>query len=137
LSISPSRIYSSLNISSPQSLFPPHRIFFPSISTFADPQPDPDDESVLRHQSYIDMAPETFKAAYPNLARAQFSEDFAGFAGVSLPVLLDRVIIADRGAAQHAGLTMPSSPAQTQPSNNSTNIGAETRDQEAVLSQSS
>jgi len=48
------------------------------------------------------MAPETFKAAYPNLAGAQFSKDFADFAGISLPVLLDHVIIADHGAAQHA-----------------------------------
>jgi len=83
------------------------------------------------------MAPETFKAAYPNLAGAQFSEDFADFASISLPILLDRIIVADHGAVQHARLAMPSSPAQMQLSNNSTNIGAEMRDQEAVSTQSS
>ena len=102
--LSLTRLYSTLNISSPQSLSPPHRVFFPSIPTFADPRPDPDDESVVRHRSYIGVPPETFKAAYPSLAGAQFSEDFADFAGISLPVLLDRVVVADRGAARHAGL---------------------------------
>jgi len=50
------------------------------------------------------VPPETLKAAYPSLAGAQFSEDFADFAGISLPVLLDRVVVADRGAARHGGL---------------------------------
>jgi len=68
------------------------------------------------------VAPETFNAAYPSLARAQFSEDFADFAGISLPVLLDRVVVADCGAARHAGLAEPSSPAQTQPPNCNTVI---------------
>jgi hypothetical protein len=112
--LSLARLYSSLNISSPQSLSPPHRIFFPSIHTFADPRPFPDDETILRHRSYIGVAPETFKAAYPSLAGAQFAEDFADFAGISLPVLLDRVVIADRGAARHAGLP-PDEPAWARP----------------------
>lgn len=102
--LSLARLYSSLNVSSPQSLSPPHRIFFPSIPTFTEPRPNPDDESILRHRSYIGVPPETFKAAYPSLAGAQFSEDFADFAGISLPVVLDRVVVADRGAARHAGL---------------------------------
>jgi hypothetical protein len=99
------RLYSTLNISSPQSLSPPHRIFFPAISTFADPAPDPDDEKIPRMRSNIGVAPETLKAAYPSLSGAQFEEDFEDFVGIGMPVLLDRVVVSDRGAAGHNGLS--------------------------------
>jgi hypothetical protein len=100
------RLYTMLNVSSPHSLSPPHRVFFPSVPTFSDPRPDSDseDESIPRQRANIGVTPETFKAAYPSLARAQFAEDFADFASIGLPVLLDRVLIADRGAARHGGL---------------------------------
>jgi len=104
------RLYSTLNISSPHSLSPPHRLLFPSVPTFADPRPDPDDESILRHRSNIGVAPETLKAAYPSLAGAQFAEDFADFAGIALPVVLDRVVVADRGAARHGGVSRGTPP---------------------------
>jgi len=99
------RLYSTLNISSPQSLSPPHRIFFPAISTFADPAPEPDDENIPRVRSNIGVAPETLKAAYPSLVGAQFEEDFGDFIGINMPVLLDRVVVSDRGAARHSGLS--------------------------------
>lgn len=99
------RLYNTLNISSPQSLSPPHRIFFPAIPTFVDRRPDPDDESIQRTRSNIGVAPETLKAAYPSLVGAQFKEDFEDFIGIGMPVLLDRVVVSDRGAAQHSGLS--------------------------------
>jgi hypothetical protein len=99
------RLYSTLNISSPQSLSPPHRICFPAIPAFANPTPEPDDESILRIRSNIGVAPETLKAAYPSLAGAQFKEDFEDFMGIGMPVVLDRVVVSDRGAAQHGGLS--------------------------------
>lgn len=100
------RLYSTLNMTSPQSLSPPHRIYFPAIPTFSDPRPRPefDDESIPRQRSNIGVAPETVKAAYPSLAGVQFAEDFADFIGINMPVLLDRVVVSDRGAARHAGL---------------------------------
>ena len=98
------RLYSTLNISSPQSLSPPHRICFPAVSTFTDPTPEPDDESIPRTRSNIGVTPETLKAAYPSLVGAQFEEDFEDFIGIGMPVLLDRVVVSDRGAAQHSGL---------------------------------
>ena len=99
------RLYSTLNISSPQSLSPPHRICFPAIPIFADPTPEPDDESVPRIRSSIGIAPETLKAAYPSLVGAQFKDDFEDFIGIGMPVLLDRVVVSDRGAARHSGLS--------------------------------
>jgi hypothetical protein len=98
------RLYTTLNVSSPHSLSPPHRVFFPAVPIFADPRPDSDDESIPRQRANIGVAPETLKAAYPSLAGAQFAEDFADFAGISLPFLFDRVVIADRGAARNGGL---------------------------------
>jgi hypothetical protein len=91
-------------MSSPQSLSLPHRICFPAISTFADPQPEPDDESIPRIRANIGVASETLKAAYPSLSGVQFAEDFADFIGIGMPVLLDRVVVSDRGAARRTGL---------------------------------
>ncbi len=100
------RLYSTLNISSPQSLSPPHRIIFPSIPTFTDPSPLPevDDQLHPRTRPNIGISPETLKAAYPSLAGAQFAEDFQDFIGIGMPVLLDRVVVSDRGAARQSGL---------------------------------
>lgn len=106
------RLYSTLNMSSPQSLSLPHRIFFPAIPTFADPRPETDD--IPRRRANVGVSPETLKAAYPSLVGAQFEEDFNDFVGIGMPVLLDRVVISDRGAAQHAGLP-PDAPAWSPP----------------------
>lgn len=100
--LSLTRLYSTLNISSPQSLSPPHRIMFPAVPIFADPAPD--DESIPRIRSNIGVAPQTLKAAYPSLVGAQFKDDFEDFIGIGMPVLLDRVVVSDRGAAQQSGL---------------------------------
>ena len=100
------RLYSTLNISSPQSLSPPHRIFFPAVPTFSDPAPDPDDDDESpRIRSDIGVAPETLKAAYPSLVGAQFEEDFEDFLGIDMPFLLDRVVVSDRGAALYSELS--------------------------------
>jgi len=99
------RLYSTLNMSSPQSLSPPHRIIFPAIPIFADPAPDPDDESIPRIRSNIGVSPETLKAAYPSLVGAQFEKDFEDYIGIGMPILLDRVVVSDRGAARHGGLS--------------------------------
>ncbi|KAH9173248.1 hypothetical protein EDB89DRAFT_2068999 [Lactarius sanguifluus] len=53
--------------SSAQPLSPPHRLFFPAVSTFTD-HPGPVDENIPRRLSNIGVAPETLKAAYPSLA---------------------------------------------------------------------
>ena len=98
------RLYSTLNISSPQSLSPPHRIIFPALPIFADPAREPDDETP-RIRSNIGVAPETLKAAYPSLVGALFEHDFEDFTDIDIPVLLDRVVISDRGAARNSGLS--------------------------------
>ncbi|KAI0287548.1 hypothetical protein BC826DRAFT_1108391 [Russula brevipes] len=95
------RLYSTLNISSPQSLSPPHRLLFPAVPTFAGPQPD--NERIRRQRSNIGVSPQTLKAAYPSLAGAEFAEDFEDFADIGIPVLFDRVVVADRGAARRGG----------------------------------
>jgi hypothetical protein len=101
--LSLARLYSTLNISSPQSLSPPHRLLFPVVPTFAGPRPQPDNERIRRQRSNIGVSPQTLKAAYPSLAGAEFAEDFVDFADIGIPVLFDRVIVADRGAARRGG----------------------------------
>lgn len=102
--ISLQRLYSTLNSSSSQSLSPPHRLFFPVVPTFSDRLPETNDELIPRRRSNIGVAPETLKAAYPSLAGPLFAGDFGDFVGIGAPLLLDRVIITDRGAARRAGL---------------------------------
>ena len=107
--ISLQRLYSTLNTSSPQSLSPPHRLFFPTIFTFAERLPPirlrfPSHDLIPRHPSNIGVSPETLKAAYPSLAGVLYSCDADDFIDIGAPLLLDRVVVADRGAAQRAGL---------------------------------
>ncbi|KAI0298688.1 hypothetical protein B0F90DRAFT_1668976 [Multifurca ochricompacta] len=102
--ISLQRLYSTLNVSSPQSLSPPHRLFFPAIPTFADRRPEPNDELAPRRRSSIGVEPQTLKSAYPSLVGAMFAEDFDDFVGIGAPLLLDRLVVADRGAARRSGL---------------------------------
>lgn len=78
---------------------------FPALPIFSGPTPASDDESIPRIRSNIGVAPETLKAAYPTLVGAQFEHDFEDFIGIGMPVLLDRVVVSDRGAAQQSGLS--------------------------------
>lgn len=106
------RLYSTLNNSSPQSLSPPHRLFFPALTTFTDRAPNFDDETTPRQRANIGVAPETLKAAYPSLAGPLYAGDFSDFVGLGVPLLLDRVVIVDRGAARRNGIA-PNEPAWT------------------------
>ncbi|KAH9074183.1 hypothetical protein EDB83DRAFT_2549666 [Lactarius deliciosus] len=101
--ISLQRLYSTLNTSPAQPLSPPHRLFFPAVSTFTD-HPEPVDENIPRRRSNIGVAQETLKAAYPSLAGPLHAGDFDDFVGIGAPLLLDRLVVADRGAARRAGL---------------------------------
>ncbi|KAA1472566.1 hypothetical protein DENSPDRAFT_838882 [Dentipellis sp. KUC8613] len=96
------RLYSTLNDSSTP-LSPPHRLVFPSVPTFSDKKPDPDDGAIPRRRSSVGIHPYTFKAAYPSLAGALFSEDYDDFVGMNTPVMFDRLVIADRGASARRG----------------------------------
>ena len=111
--ISLQRLYSTLNTSSPQSLSPPHRLFFPAVTTFADRLSEPVDELIPRRRSNIGVAPETLKAAYPSLAGPLYADDFEDFIGIGAPLLLDRVVVADRGAARRAAGLAHNVPAWT------------------------
>ncbi|KAH9036356.1 hypothetical protein EDB85DRAFT_2273770, partial [Lactarius pseudohatsudake] len=81
--ISLQRLYTS----SAQPLSPPHRLFFPAVSTFTD-HPGPVDENIPRRRSNIGVAPETLKAAYPSLAGLLYAGDFYDFVGIGAPLLL-------------------------------------------------
>jgi hypothetical protein len=104
--ISLQRLYSTLNSSSPQLLSPPHRLCFPAFHTFSDILEDKLDEITPRHRSNIGVAPETLKAAYPSLAGPLYAGDFEDFFGLHAPLLFDRLVIADRGAARRTGLPL-------------------------------
>ncbi|KAH9158685.1 hypothetical protein EDB89DRAFT_1808389, partial [Lactarius sanguifluus] len=84
-------------------LSPPHRLFFPAVSTFTD-HPGPVDENIPQRRSNISVTPEMLKAAYLSLAGPLYAGDFDDFVGIGAPLLLDRLVIADRGAARRAGL---------------------------------
>jgi hypothetical protein len=77
---------------------------FPALPIFADPAREPDDETP-RIRSNLGVAQETLKAAYPSLVGALFQHDFEDFSDIDMPVLLDRVVLSDRGAARHSGLS--------------------------------
>ncbi|KAI0052163.1 hypothetical protein FA95DRAFT_1553853 [Auriscalpium vulgare] len=92
------RLYTTINASSPFALSRPHRLLLPSIPTFADKKPEPDDESHPRQRSSAGVHPLLLKAAYPSLAGPLFAEDVDDFTGMGAPLLLDRLVVADRRA---------------------------------------
>lgn len=102
--ISLQRLYSTLNTSSSQPLSPPHRLFFPAFPTFTDVLEDKLDDVTPRHRAHIGVAQETLKAAYPSLAGPLYGWDFEDFLNLRAPLLFDRLVIADRGAARRTGL---------------------------------
>ncbi|KAI0032876.1 hypothetical protein K488DRAFT_48953 [Vararia minispora EC-137] len=89
--LSLTRLHSVLNTTTP-----PSRLILPSVHTFVDPLPDP----TIRTPIGIPHA--TLIAAYPTLTGPLYYEDFDDFTGLSGPVLLDRVVLVDRGAAARA-----------------------------------
>jgi hypothetical protein len=78
---------------------------FPALPVFSNPVPEPIDENIPRTRTNIGVSPETLKAAYPSLVGVQFEHDFEDFIGINMPVLLDRVVVSDRGAARQSGLS--------------------------------
>ncbi|KAI0064387.1 hypothetical protein BV25DRAFT_1898814 [Artomyces pyxidatus] len=97
------RLYSTIDPTSA-----PHRLLFSSIPTFSDRKPEPDDDTIVRQRSSLGIHPYLLKSAYPSLAGPLFSEDFDDFVGMGAPMVLDRLVVADRGAARrHGAATLP------------------------------
>ncbi|GJE94842.1 hypothetical protein PsYK624_110180 [Phanerochaete sordida] len=79
---------------------PPVRLWFPRIPTFAGPHvPSGDDHPPPRARSYNGIHPMLLKAAFPTI-ELMYSEDWQDFSDMHLPYVLERVVIADRGAAE-------------------------------------
>jgi len=72
----------------------------PAIPTFSDKPTDSDDDpTFIRSRSSLGVHPFLFKAAYPTLAGQLHLEDVDDFVTFSAPILIDRLVVADRGAA--------------------------------------
>jgi hypothetical protein len=69
----------------------------PAVPTFSDRPPD--DPTVIRVRSSLGVHPFLFKAAYPTLAGQLHLEDVDDYVTFSAPILIDRLVVADRGAA--------------------------------------
>lgn len=92
-------LQSRLNLSEP-----PARLILPAVPTYSDPKPpDPYDGTPPRQRSTVGVHPITLKAAYPRLAGTMFHEDFDDFVGLESPVLIERLVVVDRGASARAG----------------------------------
>ncbi|KAI0918760.1 hypothetical protein AcV7_006903 [Taiwanofungus camphoratus] len=99
----------------------PLRLIFPHVPTFSSPHVPPSDADPKAHppprvRSYNGIHPLLSKAMLPT-AGVWYSEDWQDLADMSVPWLFDRVVIADRGAADRgrerwsAGWSPPGKPA--------------------------
>jgi hypothetical protein len=79
---------------------------FPSIPYFAEPRHDPDNTNKPRIRSKTGIDDLAVKAAFPTMA-IMYREDWNDFAEMQMPFILERVVIADRGAAARAGGSQP------------------------------
>lgn len=99
------RTYSSLDLSIDShgrtTLPPPRRLFFPSVTYFTQRRPDPDVPTFPRLRSKTGVDDLAAKAAFPTLS-LMYRDDWDDFAKMQVPFLMERVVIADRGAAARA-----------------------------------
>ncbi|KAF9456415.1 hypothetical protein BDZ94DRAFT_1229680 [Collybia nuda] len=97
------RTYSSLdpNIdgSGRTSLPPPHRLFFPQVRVFTDPDPLPHFYWIPRRRVDTGFHPYLLKAAFPSLT-VMYLEDWEDYHKLELPFLIERIVVADREAAE-------------------------------------
>ncbi|KAI0642757.1 hypothetical protein C8Q79DRAFT_917243 [Trametes meyenii] len=83
----------------------PLRLIFPHIPTFSSPNvppgpgQDPKAHPPPRDRAYIGVHPLLSKAILPSLG-VWYTEDWQDLADMHVPFLLERVVVADRGAAE-------------------------------------
>ncbi|KAG6830113.1 hypothetical protein H0H92_002162 [Tricholoma furcatifolium] len=97
------RTYSSLDphidSSGQTTLPPPTRLFFPQVRVFTDPNPLPHFHTIRRRRVDTGFHPFTLKAAFPQLT-VLYQEDWEDYLKLPVPFLIERVVIADREAAE-------------------------------------
>ena len=99
------RAYSSLDPSIDSAghtnLAPPHRLIFSATPSFTDPKPTNNEH--LKRRSRVDTGfhPYLAKAAFPQLSM-QYLEDWDDYHKMEVPFVFERIVIADRSAAEGA-----------------------------------
>ncbi|KAF8068730.1 hypothetical protein FPV67DRAFT_1087364 [Lyophyllum atratum] len=97
------RTYSSLDThidaSGLTTLPPPHRIFFPQVRVFTDPNPLPHFHTIRRRRVDIGFHPFLLKAAFPQLT-VMYLEDWEDYHKLPVPFVIERIVVADREAAE-------------------------------------
>ncbi|KAI0370526.1 hypothetical protein BV20DRAFT_966417 [Pilatotrama ljubarskyi] len=103
--IAPSSSSGSSSSTSPSSVPAPLRVIYPYIPTFSSPNippgpgEDPKSHPPPRERAYTGTHPLLPKAVLPALG-VWYEEDWQDLADMHVPFLLERVVVADRGAAE-------------------------------------
>ncbi|EGN92868.1 hypothetical protein SERLA73DRAFT_190456 [Serpula lacrymans var. lacrymans S7.3] len=104
------RTYSSLDLSigssGKTSLPSPRRLMFPNIPTYQGERPDLNGPIIVRARSSVGVHPFLLKTAFPTLGM-MYLEDWQDFALMEAPFMMERVIVADKGAAELANKDVP------------------------------
>ncbi|KAG6873671.1 hypothetical protein C0995_012605 [Termitomyces sp. Mi166 len=99
------RTYSSLDqhitSSGRTSLVPPTRLFFPQVRVFTDPNPLPHFHMIRRRRVDTGFHPFLLKAAFPQLT-VLYQEDWEDYHKLPVPFVIERIVVADREAAEAA-----------------------------------
>jgi len=80
---------------------PPHRIIFPQMRVFTDPNPLPHFHWIRRRRVDIGFHPYLLKAAFPYLT-VMYLEDWEDYHKLQFPFIIERILVADREAAEPA-----------------------------------
>ncbi|KAF5381298.1 hypothetical protein D9615_008391 [Tricholomella constricta] len=96
------RAYSSLDphidSSGRTTLPPPHRLFFPQVRVFTDPNPLPHFHTIRRRRVDTGFHPFFLKAAFPQLT-VMYLEDWEDYHKLPVPFVVERIVVSDREAA--------------------------------------
>ncbi|KAG5641730.1 hypothetical protein DXG03_004321 [Asterophora parasitica] len=77
---------------------PPHRLIFPQVRVFTDPNPLPHFHTIRRRRVDTGFHPFLLKAAFPQLT-VMYLEDWEDYYKLPVPFLIERIVVADREAA--------------------------------------
>ncbi|KAF8644907.1 hypothetical protein AX16_008190 [Volvariella volvacea WC 439] len=78
---------------------PPHRLILPHTRTFSDPDPPPEKHWIERARSDTGFHPYLLKAAFPHLT-VMYQEDWEDYHLMQVPYVFERLVVADRAAAE-------------------------------------
>ncbi|KAK6981036.1 protein transporter SEC24, partial [Favolaschia claudopus] len=95
-----SALDSGIDVDGATKLAPPRRLIYPYYGFFTDPNPEHADVTTRRQRVVNGIHPQLVKAAFPFMT-VMYYEDWEDYHAMQVPFVIERLVVADRSAAQY------------------------------------